>query len=278
MSWWARYPTSRPREAKGGIKAQSQRGAFGQQWWAKRWIGVLESFNIGARLSRGRSYARGGQVLKIEIGKGAVQAAVQGSRPTPYQVAIRLKPLPAGDWDKVAKVVSSRVIFASKLLAGEMPQELEEAFGEAGVALFPQRFADLTMDCSCPDWSNPCKHTAAVFYLIGEEFDRDPFLILRLRGMDREEFLKLLGPVAAPAPEPESAAPPEPLPGGYSGYWAAFAAPAVPPLEPAENAVLARRLGSLPFWRGHRPLVEFLDGVHQAAAASAASHIEAGPV
>ncbi len=87
------YPPSTPREAKGGIKAQSKRGAFTQKWWAKRWIQVLESFQIGARLSRGSSYARRGQVLSIEINKGEVLAKVQGSRPKPYSVVIRIKTL-----------------------------------------------------------------------------------------------------------------------------------------------------------------------------------------
>ena len=96
---WGSYdygslPRSRPRAAKGGIKAQSKRGTFGESWWAKRWIEVLESFNLGARLGRGRSYARSGQVLAITIEKGVVTAQVQGSRPSPYRVTIKLKVLP----------------------------------------------------------------------------------------------------------------------------------------------------------------------------------------
>src|SRR5436190_20878174 len=105
MRYWSRdfYPRSRPRRAKGGIKAQSKRGRFGQSWWAKRWIEVLESFDIGARLGRGRTYARGGQVLSIEVGKGEVQARVQGSRPKPYAVSIEGKVLPAEDWDRLGR-------------------------------------------------------------------------------------------------------------------------------------------------------------------------------
>ena len=83
---WNRFegfpPASRPRAVKGGIKATSQRGGFGQSWWARRWIQVLESFHIGSRLQRGRSYARKGQVASIEVKKGLVEASVQGSRPS----------------------------------------------------------------------------------------------------------------------------------------------------------------------------------------------------
>ena len=195
MSWhfYDRYfPPSKPREAKGGIKAHSQRGAFGQSWWAKRWITTLESFNVGARLDRGRSYARKGQVLSIDIGSGIVTAKVQGSTPKPYNVRIQVNTLDKEDEKKLATVISSQILFAAKLRAGEMPQDIEQAFTAAGLSLFPERSSDLETQCSCPDWSNPCKHVAAVFYLIGEEFDRDPFLLFKLRGIDRERLLALL--------------------------------------------------------------------------------------
>ena len=195
MSRWYHYPyfkRSIPRAVKDGIKAQSKRGAFGESWWARRWITVLESFNIGARLGRGRSYARGGQVLSIEIDKGKVGAKVQGSRPKPYDVKLEIKTLQAADWQKLAKALSREAIFSAKLLAGEMPQDIEKAFKETGLSLFPEKLKDLKTACSCPGWSNPCKHIAAVYYLLGEEFDRDPFLIFKLRGMNREDLIATL--------------------------------------------------------------------------------------
>jgi uncharacterized Zn finger protein len=190
---WGYYKPKPAKQVKGGIKAQSKRGAFGETWWAKRWIAVLESFNIGARLERGRSYARRGHVLSIDIAKGEIKSQVQGSRPKPYEIKIEIKALPESDWRKLASALSSQAIFAAKLLAGEMPNEIEQAFEEAGLSLFPTRLDDLQTNCSCPDWSNPCKHIAAVYYLIGEEFDRDPFLIFKLRGATREEFIEMLG-------------------------------------------------------------------------------------
>ena len=195
MSRWYHYPyfeRSIPRATKGGIKAQSKRGTFGESWWARRWITVLESFDIGARLGRGRSYARRGQVLSIEIDKGKVTARVQGSRPKPYDVKLEIKTLQAADWKKLAKTLSREAIFSAKLLAGEMPQDIEKAFKEVGLSLFPEKLKDLKTACSCPDWSNPCKHIAAVYYLLGEEFDRDPFLIFKLRGMNREDLIATL--------------------------------------------------------------------------------------
>src|SRR5512139_2954416 len=108
-NYWDDYPhfkPSVPRSVKGGIKAQSKRGTFGESWWAKRWIAVLERFNIGARLARGRSYARRGQVLSIEVNKGKVTAKVQGSRPKPYEIKIEIKTLSTPNWKKLAKTLS----------------------------------------------------------------------------------------------------------------------------------------------------------------------------
>src|SRR5436305_12674021 len=111
------FKRSKPRAAKGGIRAQSKRGRFGSTWWGKRWVQVLESFDIGARLQRGRSYARGGQVLLIDIDKGEVQAKVQGSMPKPYDVSIQLQVLTAKDWAKVTKALAGKALFVAKLLA-----------------------------------------------------------------------------------------------------------------------------------------------------------------
>src|SRR5262245_33422687 len=122
--WWEyrRFPPrSRPRQVKGGIKAQSKRGQIGSSWWGKRWVAVLESFDIGARLSRGRSYARRGQVLSVDIDKGEVTAQVQGSQPRPYAIRIELQTLEPAAWKKVAKVLGEQGRHAAKLLAGEMP-------------------------------------------------------------------------------------------------------------------------------------------------------------
>src|SRR5690349_16557960 len=155
------YPPSKPREAKDGIKAKNVRGAFGTSWWAKRWIGTLETFGWGSRLQRGRSYARSGQVLTIDVKTGSVQAKVQGSRPTPYKVKLEIAPLTDEQWARAIDAMAGQAIFGAKLLAGEMPQNIEEAFEATGIALLPQRALDIATTCSCPDYANPCKHIAA---------------------------------------------------------------------------------------------------------------------
>lgn len=276
MSYWDwGYYKPKPRiKAKGGIKSQSKRGAFGESWWARRWIATLESFNIGARLTRGRSYARSGQVLSIDIGRGVIKSKVQGSRPKPYDITIKVKTLSDADWKKLAGSLSTQAIFAAKLLAGEMPQEIEEAFTGAKLSLFPEKLRDLETNCSCPDWSNPCKHIAAVYYLLGEEFDRDPFLIFKLRGATREEFAKLLGATGAPAAKIEAdeakvAAPPESLQADAGVFWSGgklpddfFGEVRLPPV----SAALLKRLGNFPFWRGSESFLDALAPVYAQAA------------
>jgi len=282
MGWgWYRdfYPKSRPRQAKGGIKAQSKSGAFGKSWWAQRWIAVLESFNIGARLGRGRSYARQGQVLSIDIAKGKVKAKVQGSMTKPYDIAIEVKTLTDKDWQQLLAKLNGQALFTAKLLAGEMPQDIEQVFKDAGLSLFPEKLTDLKTGCSCPDYSNPCKHIAAVYYLIGEEFDRDPFLLFQLRGLTREELFAKLNKAdkadkaapkaaveeAAPAPAPEAT---EPLTTDPQAFWAVGPLPAdlfSDVSRPPVAAALPQRLGSFPFWRGEERFLDALLPVYREA-------------
>ncbi len=175
------YPPSSPIRTDKGIKARSQRGAFGTSWWAKRWIAALDRFGWGSRLQRGKTYARQGQVLTIDFAGSKIKAKVQGSRPKPYDVTIEMQPLSAAQWEHVIDALARQAIFAAKLLAGEMPQNIEQAFDAAGVPLFPRGPQDISAACSCPDYANPCKHIAAVYYLLGERFDEDPFLIFQAR-------------------------------------------------------------------------------------------------
>ena len=190
--YWNYYEKTSPKAVKNGLKAKSKRGSIGETWWSKRWVSVLESFDMGARLSRGKSYARKGQVISIDVEPGVVRARVQGSFAQPYNVSIKLVPLSSQEWEKAIAAMASKAVFSARLLSGEMPQNIEDLFSDCGISLFPKKGADLKTDCSCPDWSNPCKHIAAVYYLLAEQFDRDPFLIFRLRGKCKEDIVEAL--------------------------------------------------------------------------------------
>jgi uncharacterized Zn finger protein len=291
MSWrdFRRFKPSVPQAVSGGIKAQSRQGNFGKNWWAKRWISVLESFHLGARLSRGRSYARRGQVVDIQVETGVVTAHVQGSRPQPYSVEIGVKTLSNTAQAKLGSALSQQALFAAKLLAGEMPQVIEQALSGTGVSLFPDRLDDLKTQCSCPDWSNPCKHIAAVYYLMGEEFDRDPFLIFKLRGIDRDKLTALLGERGQSADKRKRGNSPalrrattqalEPIKPAAEAFWDGAALPPgwlgelrTPPLPGA----LLKRLGNFPFWRGNERILDALIPIYCRASESALELILGG--
>ncbi|MBO0804170.1 MAG: SWIM zinc finger family protein [Nocardiopsaceae bacterium] len=190
MSPW--YEPTRPIAVEGGVKAKSKRGAIGSRWWSQRFIAVLESYGMSGRLQRGRAYARKGQVIEFALSVGKVTARVQGSRPAPYKVSIGVLPLTSAQWRAVEARLAGAALFRAKLLAGEMPAEIEEVFAECGTPLFPRSASDLDMRCSCPDWEVPCKHLAAVCYVLAEAFDDDPFGMLAWRGRGKDELLAAL--------------------------------------------------------------------------------------
>jgi uncharacterized Zn finger protein len=283
-SYWGYYKPAKPKEVKNGIKAKSKRGAIGETWWSKRWIGVLESFDMGARLTRGRSYARKGQVISIDVQKGVVTAKVQGTRPKPYAVRIQLNPISEPEWDKVSDAMASKAIFAAKLLSGEMPLDIEDAFGEAGVSLFPTSEKELETECTCPDWANPCKHIAAVYYLLAERFDEDPFLIFKLRGRTEEEIIDSLREKRAATTTVEEGETitestvltkgekVRPLEECLDSFWHAGDALDSFSINPArpeiENAIL-KRLGDAPFSIGKVNLTSLLSKAYEVASSAA---------
>jgi uncharacterized Zn finger protein len=278
-SYWGYYKPAKPKEVKEGIKARSKRGAIGESWWSKRWIAVLESFNMGARLTRGRSYARKGQVVSIEVQKGVVTAKVQGTRSKPYSVKIQLNPISEPDWEKVTEAMASKAIFAANLLSGEMPHDIENVFSESGLSLFPSSKKELGTNCSCPDWANPCKHIAAVYYLLAERFDEDPFLIFKLRGRTKEEIIAALRDKRASSAESEVKTSASdtgesviPLAECLDSFWHASDALdsfSVSPDRPeVENAIL-KRLGDAPFAIGKKNLASLLAKAYEVASDAA---------
>jgi uncharacterized Zn finger protein len=266
------FKPNKPKEAKDGIKARSQRGAFAKTWWAQRWIAALERLVDSGRLTRGRSYARKGQVLSIEETKEGIAARVQGSQRSPYKIKIQIAPLSDAQWEKVIDTLAEQAIFTAQLLAGEMPQEIESAFEAAKVSLFPARRDDLITSCSCPDYSNPCKHIAATHYILGERFDEDPFLIFRLRGRTQEQVLAGLrqrraGETEINEEETEKTEPVIPLEEQLAHFWE-FSAPlegfSVSFRPPAIEIPMLKRLGESNFIPNPPGLESLLLSAYQA--------------
>lgn len=189
---WRYYENRTPKEVEDGIEAQSKRGDIGEQWWSRRFVDVVESYSKSNRITRGKRYARKGQVVDLTVENGVVSATVQGSRSDPYEITIRGDALSEETWQQVEQAMADRAVFAAQLLTEEMPADIEEVFQACNVSLFPQSYGDMSTNCTCPDTANPCKHIAAVFYILAEQFDEDPFLIFRWRGRSRETLLDRL--------------------------------------------------------------------------------------
>ena len=166
---WETFAPSKPIAVEGGIASSKARGAMADTWWSKRFVSVLESYGLDGRMTRGRTYARKGQVVSLDVDAGLLTAKVQGSRPAPYAVTVRLATPNPTQWMKIEDALRAKVGYAARLLAGEIPNDLEDVFLDAGCQLFPRQWKDLRATCSCPDWGDPCKHQAAALYVFADQ-------------------------------------------------------------------------------------------------------------
>lgn len=140
------------------------------------------------RLPRGRRYANNGSVLNIQIEEGAILASVQGSRPKPYRVRIKLNEFKANETTRIHRLVADNIAIATELSLGKLPESMLDLLESQGIHLFPRNWNEISAGCSCPDWANPCKHLAAVYYIIGNEIDKNPFILFNLKGIATEDL------------------------------------------------------------------------------------------
>jgi len=187
------WPEHARRRPGSGPWRPGGRRAFGATWWGRAWVDALEQRARldPNRLPRGRTYARTGAVDGLEVAPGSVSAAVQGSRRRPYAVSVRVRAFTDAEWGRVLDSLSAQIGHVAALLDGELPAEVADDVGAAGLDLLPGA-GEVQPRCTCPDWADPCKHSAAVCYLVADEIDRDPFQLLLLRGRRREELLGAL--------------------------------------------------------------------------------------
>ncbi len=287
----ARRAQQQASQSKREATRRPKRGpAFGETWWSARWTAVLETFGWAARVARGAEYARLGMVRDLYMDEyGVITARVQGSRPEPYTVELSMVHLTQEQWDAVLHEMSQNALLAAQLLAGDMPQDIEEVFFNVGVTLFPYDGQEIYADCDCPDQVNPCKHIAAVFYTLAQEFDRDPFLIFRFRGRDGEQVAAYLRALRAEAGIEEVEEPallePEilPLAECLDSFWKGgevldtLRLQIAPPVTP--GAVLLR-LGQPNGWDGARGFIFTMAPYFQALSERAlqAAYAESGEV
>ena len=178
------------KKAKKKAKTSTQRVKFGQTWWGEQWLNALTNIDYDNRLPRGRAYAGNGSVLETKISVNSIKAKVEGSSPRPYSISITVPLFTQEQKANLVSGIKKNPFILFKLLNREMPQELHRLALDQRIKLFPSTWKDFIMDCSCPDWAVPCKHLAAVIYVISREIDANPFLVMQLHGLDLMDELK----------------------------------------------------------------------------------------
>jgi len=199
-----------------------------------------------------------GQVQDITVSPGLVTAWVQGSEVTPYEVRVTVKTLTDAEWKRVEDAFTDQALFLARLLAGEMPRDIEACFSACKLSLFPRSRREIDSDCTCSEWeAPPCKHASATYYAMAERFDEDPFLLFEWRGRSRESMFDALRArrqedvteeVALPSAMPGEAQGPEPLSHSMANYWrsnSGYSALRIHPKAAAVPQSILRQLGAV---------------------------------
>ncbi len=157
---------------------------FGKTWWGEQFLNSLIDIDYSNRLPRGRTYARNGSVKEINIENNKVNAKVSGSRKLPYKIKISIPKFSSEQKNILIQSILFNPLLLARLLNRELPSELDIIAQQSKINIFPKSWEDFEMDCSCPDWAVPCKHLAAVIYIISSEIDKNPFIIFQLHDFD----------------------------------------------------------------------------------------------
>ncbi len=168
---------------------------YGKTWWGNAWVEALERIDHNTnRLPRGRRYANGGRVSEIKIdASGRVHAKVKGTRPTPYKIDIRLKGFSQQEKETAGAIIAEDPALAAELSMGRLPEKILPLLEQHNISLLPETWSDIIAHCSCPDWANPCKHLAAVYYIMANEIDKDPLILFKLRNVEPRELMREAG-------------------------------------------------------------------------------------
>jgi len=265
---------------------------FSRTWWGEKFIAALEQFTDSGRLSRGRSYASGGRIQSFDMKDGVITALVKGSinpyfgvyKEPLYTTVIEFQPISTAKWTAAIAFIASRASLISRLLLNEIPGNIEDAFATLGLNLLPRSQKDFDSTCSCPDWSNPCKHIAGVYYRVAAELDRDPFLLFELRGLSRSDLHTELA--KSPLGQALSAKlqleqhPPQPVSSYYTrpktlpirttdslkDFWQGSKRlpQAISPPETVVPGIPVKKQGDFPaFWQRDNSFIEVMDRLYE---------------
>ena len=199
MRWKPYVPVSQ-RKANGLAKAQCEIGKgkklkpirvegrkIANTFWGESWCAHLEDYSdFSNRLPRGRTYARNGSIVHLEIASGEITAMVAGS--DLYRIKIKVDKMPSKAWKSLCSQCNSSVTNTIDLLRGKLPEPVLKTLTNPDNDLFP-RSSEIHLECDCLDWAQLCKHLAAVLYGVGNRLDDSPELLFKLRGVDPNDLI-----------------------------------------------------------------------------------------
>jgi uncharacterized Zn finger protein len=265
-------------------------------WWGKEFLNALENCMEAGRLARGRGYAAPYRRTEFSIRQGTITATMVGNinryfgvHETPYYaVKIEFEKVAAAHWKTIVKRLGSNADWVTHLILGEVPPTIEKAFAGSRVKLLPRTGREIHSTCSCPDWANPCKHVAGVYFHVAALLDRDPLLLFELRGMDRLQLRQavarsdfgaaLIGDAGVGEPDLADALREPRIPAvAVSGsdtpasdlraFWRGRPLPREVTAEgqaPPVSALLLRREGDYPkFWHRNTSFIEAMAAVYE---------------
>lgn len=272
---------AKPRKVRGGVKLSSSfaPGDANLGWAAQRWLRLMEQAGEGTRLVEGLDYGKLGQTRRLTISRGLIEAAVQGRADRAYTVRISFDAFGEAQWEKAVASMADSAIYAAKLLAGELPANIEDLFAPLGLKLFPSEASELRTSCTCAEGVPWCKHVCCTSYLFASRLAAEPFVIFAARGLDAEEIRERLRERRAMAGVGTGSVPvyAQRVPGAsdvqaktldecIDHFWES--GPELRELElplerPAVSHPLLRRLGPSPFANASFPLVGLLASCYE---------------
>lgn len=269
-----------PKRVRGGLKIRGNEGPVPKSWLTIRWVKLIEELVVEDELIQAKEYARLGQTISVDISPGLIEAKIQGRSARPYVTRLHFPQLSEQQWQQVIDAMAFEAVYAAKLLADELPQGTQDLFDSLGLQLIPQ-VESIRVVCDCL-FDGPCKHAATAGYLIMQQLDSEPLLILTLRGLSSDHVVERITQARAIHSHGQAAAHPDPvlaelqesapaLDQCLEEFWRPGPQLSelehMPPPQHAPHALL-RRLGPSPLG-GKFPLVGLLASIYDTVSQAA---------
>ncbi|MCB9839106.1 MAG: hypothetical protein H6813_07190 [Phycisphaeraceae bacterium] len=269
--------TRSTRRTPAAIKLSTKEGPVATSWVGLRWMRYFESHADPHTVAMGITLARQSVVRRLDIGHGSITALLHGRGEPKRTVTLAVATYDHEFWERLTRSMADQSLFAAKLLAGDLPRDVEDLFAPMGIRLFPSEPDDVKLRVKGPqhdieDLVSP--DVCCVAAIIAERLDSDPFLLFHLRGIPEDEFRERLrqrralagaasglAPAYAPKPIEAAQTPAQPLETLLDDFWSGgeglddFETPLA---RPQVSHALLRRLGPSPFHVGKFPLVGLL--------------------